>query len=204
MTVQLRTRNITRVYRDATDTDRAEGTSWYRNARALAEELDPRDPVRAAAVIAVLSPRISWGVNARLARQAYGQYRASRPIDAPWVFQLPCLRANSRKVLALLNGADPDTVVSGPKVRAFWHAIVNPSDPRAIVIDRHAFDVAAGEVLDDERRGKLLGRKGAYDGVCDLYTRAARILTKEYGSLTPVEVQATTWVTWRRLKKGRS
>lgn len=188
--IELKAKHITATYRAATDAERVEGKSWYGTAREVAVTLDPADPVRAAAVLAVLSPRLHWDRNVTAAVDAY----AGR---VPKV-----LGVNARKAKAILEGADADDVVSGPKVRAFWHAIVNPSDPRAIVIDRHAFDVAAGTVLDDEQRGKLLGRKGAYDDVCKLYVTAARILTREYGELSPVEVQATTWVAWRRMKKG--
>jgi hypothetical protein len=191
MTIELRAKNITATYRAATDSERVEGRSWYATARAVAESLDPASPEKAAAVIAVLSPRLNWDKNVEA---AVSVYKGLHP---------KVLGANALKAKRIMAGENPDDVVSGPKVRAFWHAIVNPSDPRAIVIDRHAFDVAAGTVLDDEQRGKVLGLKGAYDNVCKLYVRAAQILSRELGhEISPVEVQATTWVAWRRMKKG--
>ena len=82
---------------------------------------------------------------------------------------------------------------------AFWRTIADPTDPRAVVIDRHAIDIATGRVLGDKVRGLLLSRAGAYDEVCDAYRRAARILSREFGTdLSPAAVQATTWVHWRR------
>lgn len=191
MTIELKAKHITATYRAALDSERVEGRSWYATARAVAESLDPTDPERAAAIIAVLSPRLNWDKNVEAAVEVYAG-------NHPKV-----LGANAAKAARLMAGENPDDVVSGPKVRAFWHAIVNPSDPRAIVIDRHAFDVAANTVLDDEQRGKVLGRKGAYDDVCKLYVTAARILSRELGhEISPVEVQATTWVAWRRMKKA--
>lgn len=190
MTIQLKAKNITATYRAALDSERVEGKSWYATAREVARTLDPANPSKAAAVIAVLSPRLSWERNVQAAADVY-QGRSPRVMGA-----------NAEKASRIMAGENPDDVVSGPKVRAFWHAIVNPEDSRAIVIDRHAFDVAAGEVLDDEQRGRVLGRKGAYDDVCRLYVRATHILSREYGSLSAVEVQATTWVAWRRMKKG--
>jgi hypothetical protein len=185
--VKVSTRNVTRMYRAASTDERAEGVSWYATARELAAVLDPSDPVRAAAVIAVLSPQTSWARNVNLAKDAY----AGRPIGT--------VGRNADKARRLIAGEDPEDVVSGPKVRAFWRTIADPTDPRTVVVDRHAIDVAAGEVLDDERRGKFLGRKGGYDAVCDVYRKAARILSKEYGiTLSPAAVQATTWVHWRR------
>lgn len=184
-------RHIVATYNAALPEERVQGRSWYATARQVAESLDPKDPVRAAAVIAVLSPRLSWDKNVELASDAYaGRY-------------LRCIQANARKAHDLVAGDDPDEIVSGPKVRAFWRAIVDPTDPTAIVIDRHAIDVAFGEVMDDQRRGKILGTKGAYGEVSERYVYAAEILSDLYSTdLTPVDVQATTWVAWRRMKKG--
>jgi hypothetical protein len=184
-------KHIVATYEAATPAERAEGRSWYPTARKVAESLDPDNPSRAAAVIAVLSPRVRWERNIRLAGDAYAG------------LALACLKSSADKAERILSGESPDSVVSGPKTRAFWHAIVNPSDARAIVIDRHAIDVAFGETMDNERRGKLLGRKGAYDDIAQRYTFAAEILSEQFNTeLTAVEVQATTWVTWKRLKKG--
>lgn len=181
------TRNITKIFRQTTAEDRLSGLSWYATAREVAATLDPADPVRAAAVLAVLSPRTSWAQNIRLAQDAY----AGRKVGA--------LGANVRKAEALLAGADPEDVVTGAKVRTFWRTIVDPSDPRAVVIDRHAFDVACDQVTDDATRGRYLGRVGKYAELAELYRRAARIISRETGQhWTPAAVQATTWIYWRR------
>lgn len=212
------TPNVLRIFREAFDTERADGREWYRRAHTLAEELarvewqrggvqtDERGDVeRAAAVIAVLSPRQSWDRNVALARQAYrlatlaqhkGPYTAGLAIRET----LPTLTRQREQVARLLvDREDPDDVVSGPKVRAFWRTIADPTDPRAVVVDRHAIDVACGAVLDDATRGRILGRKGGYDTVSRCYARAAKIITAETGEAwSPAEVQAVTWTVWRR------
>lgn len=182
-----RTRNVTAAYRAASADDRVAGRGWYATARQVAESLDPADPSRAAAVIAVLSPRLSWRKNVEAAADAY----AGRPLRV--------LSANADKARRIIAGEDPEDVVSGPKTRAFWRTIADPTDPRAVVVDRHAVDVACGRVLGDAARGKLLGRAGGYDAVCDVYRRAARALSREFGTdLSPAQVQATAWLYWRR------
>lgn len=199
-TIKPSTRNITAIFRAATDADRTESRQWYRQARALAEELAakyPRDVDAAAAVIAVLSPRLSWPKNVELAWRVFDLYFAGvskGEILADW----PGIKVNANKALRILAGETPDDVVGGPKVRSFWFTIVDPTDPRTVVIDRHAFDVAANRPLTDEVRGRLLGRRGAYDSVAELYRRAAKILSAEFGTITPAEVQAVTWTYWRR------
>lgn len=181
------TRNITKIFRQTTAEDRIAGLGWYATAREVAAQLDPEDPARAAAVIAVLSPRTSWPQNVKLAQDAY----AGRKVGA--------LGANVRKAQRILAGEDPSDVVTGDKVRAFWLTIVDPSDARAVVVDRHAFDVACDQVTDDATRGRYLGRVGKYAELADMYRRAAKIISRETGqSWTPAAVQAATWVYWRR------
>lgn len=185
--LSVSTRNITRVFRATTPDDRCAGQGWYVSAHQIAVALDPANPVRAAAVIAVLSPMLSWPRNVAEARNIY----AGRPVRV--------LGSNVDKARRILAGADPEHVVSGRKVRAFWETIADPTEPSAVVIDRHAIDIAAGRVLGDRIRDSHLRRVGAYDEVADKYRRAARRLSDEIGlRITPAEVQATTWIYWRR------
>lgn len=191
------TRNIMRVWRAATAEDIAAGREWYGRASRLAAELDPSDVERGAAVIAVISPLISWRVNVRIARQAYALAADGATADEI-ADALPMLKRNARKAAAILAGADPDLIVSGPKVRAFWRTIADPSDARGVVVDRHAFDIAVGRTMSDSERTGLLGKRGAYAATADAYVRAAKIVTRETGvPTTPADVQATTWLVWR-------
>lgn len=221
VTARATTPNILRAFGSATLDEIHEGRAWYRSALNLAFELveqygtrfiDPEDSVeraveRAVAVIAVLSPRLSWSKNVELARWVYSEVSSvllSPPVPA-WeqsvLGRFPGLKVNGKKALSILLGVAPEEVVSGPKVTAFYHAIANPNDPRGIVIDRHAFDVAVGRVMDDRTRGIVLGRKGAYEQFVRAYERAAEQLQNEFPGITPAEVQAITWVAWRRTKK---
>lgn len=191
------TRNITKVWRSCDESVKQEGFAWYGNARALALELDPADPERAAAVIAVLSPQMSWPQNMLAARRAYAMHAAGASQDEIST-GLRCLRRNAGKAAALLNGADPDSTVSGDKVRSFWACIARPEAADAVCIDRHAFDIAIGSVTCDETRGRFLARKGGYATVAAQYRRAAAIISKEEGrTVRPSDIQAATWVWWR-------
>jgi hypothetical protein len=160
--LSVSTRNITRVFRATTPADRAGGQVWYVAAHRIALSLDPADPTRAAAVIAVLSPMLSWPRNVVEARNVY----SGQPVRA--------LGSSARKARMILAGGDPEQIVSGRKVHAFWRTIADPAEPSAVVIDRHAIDIAAGRVLGDKIRGRHLRRAGAYDEVAEKYRRAAR------------------------------
>lgn len=227
MSKQPLTRNITATFRQATDGDRAIGYGWYARARDLAVKLAhfelmesegrdyavadfEREVAKAAGVIAALSPRLAWRKNveyAELAYMTYGQMQGEKSLrnltedtrQAVFAGVIPTLNANARKAYRILNGESPEDVLGGPKVRAFYFTIVNPADPRGVVVDRHAIDITFGQVLNDQARGLALGRKGAYDKVAELYRRAARIISAELGEVwTPAQVQATTWTYWRR------
>lgn len=102
-----------------------EGREWYDAAYRLVTELAERYQVTrevAAGVVAVVSPRVHWKHNVRLAHAILGN-----------TYERGCFRANVEKALDIVAGADPLTVLSGPKVRAFYAAILGTST--APVID---------------------------------------------------------------------
>jgi hypothetical protein len=70
----------------------------------------------------------------------------------------------------------------------------------AVVVDRHAFDIAVGRVTNNETR-YALGRKGVYGSFAKAYVRAAKTIARETGmDVSASQVQAVTWTVWRRLK----
>jgi len=197
----------------ASDDDRAHGFGWYATARKLAEELAWAEATddgygiyapdwavkQAAGVLAALSPRTSWPRNVVKARRAYELRNLTRDDFVAAMRTHGAMGDPARKAWRILQGEDPADVVHGHKVRSFYFTIADPTDPRAVVIDRHAIDVAYGKVQTDEERGRALGRKGAYDVVSTKYRRAARIITRELGvPWAPSQVQAVTWIYWRR------
>lgn len=196
--------NVLRAFRDASPEDIETGRSWYASAHAIASELDPEDPERASAVLAVLSPLTPWQTNVSLARSVYAMYRNGMSTD-DIVRLLPTLKRHARKAAAIVAGAEPASIVSGPKVIPFWHRIAYAANgdtgPGSVVIDRHAFDAAVGRVTSDTERGRFLGRKGGHARVAQCYLRAASVLrrTGEAPDLTPSELQAIVWSVWRRV-----
>lgn len=177
------------IYWQANLSELDEGRSWYSTANALARRLDPAAPAQAAGVIAALSPMMNWDRNMKLAVRAYDDGYASG-----------ALFSNVAKADRILGGEDPLTVLGGKKVTNFFAAIADPTSPDAVCIDRHAFDIAVGRVTNDRTRAAL-ARVGVYERFADAYRTAAVRLTRETGIFhTPAQVQAVTWVTWRRLK----
>ena len=123
-------RRIAAIYDAAPEGVREAGREWYSRALREAAAMRPSDPHRAAAVVAALSPQVSWRLNLRAARailrdpyRAYGERSG-----------IPGYAANLKKAAAIAAGAPygkgPGDGFGGPapKVRAFWAAICGDLD----------------------------------------------------------------------------
>lgn len=112
-------------WRRATKAQRRSGRKWYAEARRQARLLGQLHGVTtatAAGVLAALSPRLHWTSNVRAAhRLLHGE-------DVHGVFM-----ANLRIGQRIFAGERPLSALSGPKVRAFYRAIMG--DPSAAVVD---------------------------------------------------------------------
>jgi hypothetical protein len=175
------TNHILAAYMRASDDDRAFGIAWYPAARELAESLLPTDVSTAAGVLAAMSPMTSWPENIK---------RAILAINGEHVKHT---EPNAIKVLRILSGEAPLDVLSGPKTRAFYLNIMGIDSDETVTVDRHAIDVACGQVLSDSERAGAIRGKAGYGKVADMYREAASII-----GVTPCALQAIVWVYWRR------
>ena len=177
--------NIISVYAQATDAQLVAGAQWYAEAHRIAGALCDGDTERGAAILAVLSPVLSWEKNIAAAIAA-AKPRGRRPagvIGRNW----DKARAARRK------GADLDKIVRGEKVRNFWLCIAsNGLHESAVCVDRHAAAIAYGYFLDGEEASAAVSGKKRYKALADAYRDAADIL-----GVLPATVQAVTWVVWR-------
>lgn len=173
-------RNIRSVWSIATAEQVTNGRTWYQVAHDTASMLADGDVKVGAGLLAALSPQTAWWLNVELACEAYESGNARRHTKDS------CGKAN--KIMA---GIDPTEVLPmGRKTGHFYRAILDPTDPDAVCIDRHAHDVAVGVPYGDWSRG--LSTQSRYDLIADCYREAARQLGE-----IPSVVQATTWVVWR-------
>lgn len=186
-------RRVTRAYRLARMTG-AHATNWYADALETAETMAIKHAVPvhvAVGVISALSPRVNWGLNIRL---------AERMLASGGTMQRGCLTVNLRKARAIYAGADPLEVMTAPKTANFYRAIMS-GGADGIVIDRHAYDIAMGQRHADKPgqenpvRPSLTPKQ--YQTFADAYTRASVILSREFGPVSPSDVQALTWEWWR-------
>lgn len=178
--------NVVACFERATPIEVSEGMEWYPNAHSFALSLDS-DVWRAAGVIAALSPLKEWNLNMRLAKRAFDTGVVSGNIGM-----------HNAKAQRILDGNySPDEILSilnGDKTRQFATSIAQNGDCDIAVIDRHAYDVAVATVHTDATRPKI--GKNLYRKLSEHYRQAAY----EVG-VSVSQIQAITWVTWKREKK---
>lgn len=170
------TANVIETYQRATPEQIIAGKAWYPAAHALALEI-AGNASTGAGVIAALSANKGWAENQRLARLACATGEPRGHV------------ANAiQKVRAVLDGTPAEAVLPmDKKTGHFYRCILDPRDAWAVCIDRHAHDVAVGEVYGDRERG--LSTQSRYDAIANVYRAAADAL-----DVLPQEVQAVTWV----------
>lgn len=177
-------RNIVHAYGNATDDQKRRGAEWYRTAHQLAELLSDGNTRAGAGVIAALSANKAWDTNQKLARDAFNGNVHGHVSNA------------LGKVAKIMAGVDPAEVLPMEmKTGNFYRCILDPEDPEAVVIDRHAHDVAIGRPYGDAERG--LSSKGRYAVLSLAYRNAAAKL-----GITPSVLQATVWVFWTESLAG--
>ena len=182
------TRNVTRIFREATPEQIEAGIDWYADARRIAGVFAEQYGVTvevAAGVIAALSPLNSWGANVNLA----SRFLAAGGLDAGY------LRANLAKARRILAGDDILSTLSGLKVTNFYRSIISAGED-GVCIDRHAYSLAVNDRSVSNDIPSLSPKR--YAEVAECYVKAARILSRELGMpLAPAVVQSVTWTVWR-------
>jgi len=169
--------NLLNTFLAATPDEREAGMHWYSDARstirALSDEVGG-SPMRFAAVVAALSPRIRWATNLDAATRVMRS--AAMGLEEPKVAGFGHNRAIA---WALANGASID-ILTGPKTKAFfWNLVGNEQE---VTVDVWMLRAAGLEVAN----------KGNIENVQQAIKRIAR-----HRRLTPAQVQAIIWITVR-------
>lgn len=155
--------------------------SWYVMAQGIALELSPNDVWRGAGVLSALSPLKKWDLNVRIARISFSTGIAQGNIGQ-----------HNEKAQRIINGEHPLDVMRGDKTRSFAEAIATGGNGHIATIDRHAHDIAMGQVYTDKTR--KIGKR-VYRDMAAAYAECA-----EYTGNSVNQIQAITWVAWRREK----
>lgn len=195
--------NILAVFFNATDLETINGADWYPTANNAALIMAERYRVSleiAAGVIAALSPNNRWERNLTDADSMIRAYSIGGHNAADSI-KVGTYNANKIKALSILSGDNCLQILGGLKVRAFYDCIIGGD---SVCIDGHAYAIWKGERIPTTQTPKITPK--IYDSIVADYRQAARvinlILKADYSA---AQVQAITWIAWRRMvKEGQS
>ena len=200
------TRNISGMLQLATQGDILSGLEWYNRAHKLGVRLihayEGLTLGQAVGVIAALSPNNKWTRNCV---DAEAMIKAWHMGVDPLTVKVCTFNKNKAKAAAILSLSNAEAtgkvdvisgILNGRKVVAFYRSIMG--DPDAVCVDGHAYAVWIGERIPITQTPSI-GVK-LYADIARAYQLVAKRSYDLCGTtLTPTQVQATTWVTYRRL-----
>ena len=185
--------NVISVYKQASKTDKAEGKAWYKDAHQFCHGLGMHFGISihtAAGVVAALSVRNKWDRNKYDAIRLLECLAEGGNVNNCNVCTFP---AGKQKAITIASSnANPEqiaNVLAGPKVREFFNCILLRND---VCIDGHAYSIWHGDRIPLAKTPSI--SKNLRTAIKTDYLIAATML-----DIAPSELQATTWVTWRRL-----
>lgn len=174
--------NIINCYNEATPEEVKEGLHWYDNARNIAFDIAGGDISKGAGVLSAFSPLTPWYRTLELASDSLRIGTA----------RTDTLGNSSRAAQRIIDGEHPLEVLKGLKTRAFYSAIADPNT-ELVTIDTHAYSIAIGYKITAAQAGKKIPIR-LYRTLSHAYIEAAHIL-----DMSPIDVQAITWVHWRNV-----
>ena len=200
------TRHISGMLMLASETDIHDGLYWYQRAYDLAVKFihayDGLTMGQAVGVIAALSPNNKWERNCIDAETMIKTWHISGDYDA---IKVCTFNKNKAKAIAILNldmeSVDTEAIaniLNGQKVVAFYRSIMG--DKNAVCVDGHAYAIFIGERIVTSRTPSITPK--LFETIQRAYQLVAKRSIDLCGvELTPTQVQAVTWVTYRRLIK---
>ena len=187
-------KSIIAVFEQASKDELNHGLTWYNDAREQCQVMADKYqlPLRiVVGVVAALSPTNRWERNLIDASNMLRVYTDGGYVESTSPCTYKTMRDKAWSILQT-NPHDDDSVLfllKGPKISDFFSCIMGHD---VCVIDGHAWCIA-----NNDRRTMQevpnIGKKLR----CDLQI-AYSVAGKEKG-LTAFQMQATTWVTWKRI-----
>lgn len=187
--------NILAVYEQATAAERNHGVFWYADAKAASQDIADKYELPLAVVvgvIAALSPTNRWERNLVDADSLCAAYVSGGYEEDVAVCTYKTMRAKAWKILQGGPELDAQTIaniLNGPKITDFFWCILGHD---ACVIDGHAWCIANADrrtMQEVPNIGKKLRRE-----LQDAYAVAGQAV-----GMTAFEMQAATWVAWKRI-----
>jgi hypothetical protein len=184
--------NILSMFSRATIDELALGKTWYSRANSECQEIlensgNNRHNLKTIiGMTAALSPRNKWSRNLEDVRNLSADDNA----------KVSTFHRNKGKALLIKSINQPTNVdildiLGGDKVQSFYANLLNPTLPDIVTIDAHAIGVWLGTRVTGVR-----AKGDAYQMIQQAYIDTANGL-----GIIPCQLQAITWLTYRRINK---
>ena len=205
--MQIAVKNIIACRRRAKTQDVAQGIAWYAEAyeecRQIADEYDLRIHI-VVGVVAALSPNNRWSTNVTNARDLIDAFVNNRNIDSVSVCTYGAMKRKAWSILEQLPFRleehdsvifdDTKAILNGRKIVCFYENIMGED---TCTIDGHARNIAYNERVNLTDNKTNIGVK-EYANLQEAYRQAAKRCTVNGRRFKAYELQAVTWVTWRK------
>lgn len=191
--------NIIKIYKLATPEEKRDGIVWYANAYSDCNRisLDLSVPVHiVTGVVAALSPNNKWDRNVTNARELIQAFVNGDGMDSVKVSTYHTMKKKAWSILEDMPDHEGVIVLlNGQKIVSFYRNIMGDD---TCTVDGHAKNIYYGERhgLTDDRTN--VGKK-EYKTISDAYVKAGKRVRVNGRSLKAFEIQAITWVVWRRI-----
>ena len=191
----------------ASQADISSGLHWYQRAYDLAVKFihayEGLTMGQAVGVIAALSPNNKWERNCINAEAMIKTWSIGGDYN---MIKVCTFNRNKQKAIDILSldmeSVDTEAIpkiLKGQKVVAFYRSIMG--DKNAVCVDGHAYAIFIGERVPTSKTPSITPK------LFETIQRAYQLVAKRSADLcgvelSPTQVQAVTWVTYRRLIHG--
>lgn len=183
--------NICRVLSQADTIDREEGLLTYPCYRLTMERFAAHYGVPLAGTVGAfvaLSPNNDYAGNLRSLATLLWGFREGIP---PEQLSVSTYSACKRRAWSYINGVDFLSDAKGPKTRAFYQNILDPTNPEPVTVDGHMVGIWEGRRMTMKEAARTrFSYEDIAQGVRDVAAELA---------LVPCQAQAICWLTWKRI-----
>ena len=191
----ITTKNIIAVYKMATSDEIKQGITWYLNATSdcknIADKL--RLPLHIViGVVSALSPNNKWERNVTNAEDLCTAFINGQDMDSVKVSTYHKMKEKAWSILETMpNYEETIEILNGKKIVSFFRNI--SGDETDITIDGHARNIYYNDKQGLTTPNTNI-KKNEYKDIQKAYLRASKKL-----GIKAYELQAITWVAWRRI-----
>lgn len=186
--------NLIDLYEQSDAIERQTGMAYYdRQRERLAAWADGgRLPLRAViGAFVALSPNTSEAQNYKSLDRCIKIVNGQLPPES----KIVGYPLNRQKALYILRGAEPEIILGGLKVRAFFFNTLDPDDSRQVTVDGHMLGAWCKTRLVLRRNAQIHGKR-EYAAIVEDFQKASSC----YNIPAP-RFQAILWLAWKRINR---